>query len=135
MAKHFWKGRLSYIGYGGIGQQARDVLHVRDLFNLVQWQITNLGLQKGQIFNVGGGIENTVSLSELTDLCASITTNNIEIESSLENRPGDLPIYVTDNSKITDFSGWKPEINVQVMLNEIFDWLKKDEVILKSILS
>ena len=135
MAKHFWKGRLGYIGYGGLGQQARDVLHVRDLFNLVQWQITNLGLQKGQIFNVGGGIENTVSLSELTDLCVSITSNNIEMGSYLENRPGDLPIYVTDNSKITDFSGWKPEISVEVMLNEIFDWLQKDEVILKSILS
>lgn len=135
MAKHFWKGSLSYIGYGALGQQARDVLHVRDLFNLVQWQITNLGLQKGQIFNVGGGIENTVSLSELTDLCASITSNNIVIGSSLENRPGDLPIYVTDNCKITNFSGWKPEISLEVMLNEIFDWLKKDEVILKSILS
>jgi CDP-paratose 2-epimerase len=135
MAKHFWKGRLGYIGYGGLGQQARDVLHVRDLFRLVQWQIVNLGLLKGQIFNVGGGLKNTVSLSELTDLCSQITGNDIEIGSSLENRPGDLPIYVTDNSKISNFSGWKPEIGVEVLLCEVFDWLKKDQTILKSILS
>ncbi len=135
MAKHFWEGRLGYIGYGGLGQQARDVLHVRDLFRLVQWQIANLGLLQGQIYNVGGGLENTVSLAELTDLCSKITENKIEIGSSIENRPGDLPIYITDNSKIKEFSGWKPEISMEVILMEIFDWLKKDEKVLKSILS
>ena len=135
MAKHFWKGRLGYIGYGGLGQQARDVLHVRDLFSLVQWQIANLGLQKGQIFNVGGGIENTVSLAELTELCASITGNQIEIGSSIENRPGDLPIYVTDNNKITAFSGWKPQISVPALLQEVHDWFIFDQASLKDILS
>jgi len=135
MAKHFWKGRLSYIGFGGRGQQVRDVLHVCDLFRLVQWQIANLGLLKGQIYNVGGGLENTVSLAELTDLCSKITGNNIEIGSSIENRLGDLPIYVTDNSKIRDFSGWKPELGIQELLLEIFEWLKKDEKNLKSILA
>lgn len=135
MAKHFWKGRLDYIGYGGLGQQARDVLHVRDLFRLVQWQISNLGLHKGQIFNVGGGLENTVSLAELTELCTQITGNKIEIGSFAENRPGDLPIYVTNNSKITEFSGWKPELNVFTLLNEVHDWFISDETSLKIILS
>jgi CDP-paratose 2-epimerase len=135
MAKHFWKGRLGYIGYGGLGQQARDVLHVRDLFRLVQWQIANLGLQKGQIFNVGGGLSNTVSLAELTNLCSKITGNTIEIESYIENRPGDLPIYITDNSKITNFSSWKPEIGVDQILGEIYNWLILDKDILKLILA
>ena len=135
LAKHFWEGSLSYIGYGGLGQQARDVLHVRDLFSLVQWQIANLGLQKGQIFNVGGGLENTVSLAELTDLCTQITGNSLKMGSLLENRPGDLPIYITDNTKITNFSGWKPKIGIEFLLFEVFDWLKKDQAILKSILS
>jgi CDP-paratose 2-epimerase len=135
MAKHFWKSHLSYIGYGGSGQQARDVLHVRDLFRLIQWQITNLGILKSQIFNVGGGLESTVSLAELTDLCEQITGNTIEITSSLENRPGDLPIFITDNSKITEYSGWKPEISISMLLHEVHDWFKMDEVSLKAILS
>ena len=135
MAKHFWKGSLGYIGYGGLGQQARDVLHVRDLFRLVQWQIANLGSQKGQIFNVGGGLENTVSLAELTDLCTKITGNTITIGSSTENRPGDLPIYITDNSKIKQFSNWQPEIKIEQLLIEIFDWFKKDENQLRTILA
>ena len=135
MAKHFWKGRLAYIGYGGLGQQARDVLHVRDLFRLVQWQIANLGLQKGQIFNVGGGLQNTVSLAELTDLCTQITGNTIEMGTSLENRPGDIPIFITDNTKVTQFSNWAPEISVNQLLIEIFNWLCKDEKLLRSILA
>jgi len=135
MAKHFWKGSLGYIGYGGLGQQARDVLHIRDLFRLVQWQIANLGLQKGQIFNVGGGLENTVSLAELTDLCIKITGNIIDMASSLENRSGDLPIYISDNSKINQFSNWQPEINIEQLLIEIFEWFKKDENQLRTILA
>lgn len=135
MAKHFWKGRLGYIGYGGLGQQARDVLHVRDLFRLVQCQIANLSLQKGQIFNVGGGLQNTVSLSELTDMCIQITGNTIEIGSSLENRQGDLPVFITDNSKITEFNGWKPEITIHALLQEVYDWFIADEASLKAILA
>jgi CDP-paratose 2-epimerase len=135
MARHFWKGKLSYIGFGGAGQQARDVLHVRDLFRLVQWQISNLGLQKGQIFNVGGGLANTVSLAELSDLCAGITGNRIEISSSSDNRPGDIPIYVTDNSKIETLSGWKPEISVPQLLEEVYTWFNEDEHMLKPILA
>lgn len=135
MAKHFWAGKLAYIGYGGKGQQARDVLHVRDLFRLVKWQISNLGIQKAQIFNVGGGLDHTVSLAELTELCQSITGRSIEILKSEENRPGDIPLYVTDNKKITAFSQWKPEISVSTLLEEVFEWFKEDEVKLKPILS
>ena len=135
MAKHFWKGQLSYIGYGGFGQQARDVLHIRDLFHLVQWQITNLDLHKGQIFNVGGGLGNTISLAELTDLCSKITGNVIEIGSNFENRPGDLPIFITDNKKITGFSGWSPKIRMPDLLEEVYEWFLTDESSLKTILA
>jgi CDP-paratose 2-epimerase len=55
--------------------------------------------------------------------------------SSLENRPGDLPIYITDNSKITEFSGWKPEITVPTLLQEVHDWFIADEASLKAILA
>jgi CDP-paratose 2-epimerase len=135
MAKHFWRGKLSFIGYGGNGQQVRDVLHVRDLFKLLQWQISNLSIQNAQIFNVGGGLENSISLFELTSLCSAITGNSIEISSIAENRPGDIPIYITDNSRITQFSNWKPEISVKMLLDEICDWIVKDQKLLKSILS
>jgi CDP-paratose 2-epimerase len=55
--------------------------------------------------------------------------------SSLENRPGDLPIYVTNNSKITEFSGWTPEISVSSLLQEVNEWFIRDEASLKAILA
>jgi len=135
MAKHFWKGKLNYIGYGGMGQQVRDVLHVRDLFKLILWQIQNLNLLKGQIFNVGGGTFNSLSLFELTEYCREYTGNTIIIGSEIESRPGDLPIFITDNSKITQFSSWKPEIGINEILSEIYDWINLNENQLKPILA
>lgn len=135
MAKHFWKKELSYIGYGGLGKQARDVLHIRDLFQLLLWQLEHFDSIHGEIFNVGGGWSNTVSLCELTELCAKITGNRIPIAAHLQARPGDLPLYVTDHSKITTRSQWKPQIGTEQLLMEIFEWLRKEEQSLKSLLS
>ena len=41
IAKHFWKQKLSYIGYGGTGRQIRDILHIDDVCNLMSIQIKN----------------------------------------------------------------------------------------------
>jgi CDP-paratose 2-epimerase len=135
MARHFWKGKLSYIGYGGNGQQVRDMLQVRDLFRLLQWQLAHLQSGSSPIYNVGGGLQNSVSLAELTELCRDITGNRIPIGSTVENRPGDLPIYVTDNRRIHEKSGWAPTISNTQMLEEIHRWMVADEQLLKPILA
>ncbi len=135
MAKHYWKRKLSYIGYGGKGHQVRDVLHINDLYNLIEWQIKNINVHKSNIFNVGGGNKNAISLYELTEICEKITGNKIVIDSKLESRPGDIPLYITDNTKIFNFSGWKPKKSIVDILTEIHKWIKDDEVFLKSILS
>jgi len=134
VARHFWKKELSYIGYGGQGKQVRDILHIHDLFNLIDWQIHNFGLVSGEIFNVGGGNESSVSLKELTLLCEVTTGNKISINSVPENRVADIPIYLTDNTYVTNKTGWKPEIKPEEIISEITDWIKLNEYILKPIL-
>lgn len=134
MAKHFWKKELSYIGFGGEGKQVRDVLHIDDLFDLIDFQINNFSMFSGDIFNAGGGLEVSVSLRELTALCEEITGNKILIHSVKENRSADVPIYITDNSKITDLSGWKPSNNPHQLLSDIFYWIKSNENKLKPLL-
>lgn len=135
MARHFWKKNLSYIGFGGLGQQARDVLHVKDLFEAIQWQLKNIGTVHNQIYNLGGGLANTVSLAELTALCEQISGNTISISSDVNNRPGDIPVFVTDNSKFEQLSGWKPTRSVQQLLTEVHDWILSDQEFLKPILA
>lgn len=135
LAKHFWKGKLSYIGYGGHGQQVRDMLHVRDLFRLLQCQLAQLQSGPAPIYNVGGGLQNSVSLAELTEMCSDITGNRIPIGSVIENRPGDLPIYITDNQRVREKYGWIPNISIPQMLEEIHRWMVDDEQLLKPILA
>ncbi|MFP5041429.1 NAD-dependent epimerase/dehydratase family protein [Parasediminibacterium sp. JCM 36343] len=135
MARHFWKGSLGYIGFGGEGLQVRDMLHVRDLFELLDYQVKNLKTYKGEIFNVGGSIDISVSLKELTGWCEKITGNTIPINKVAENRPADIPIYLTDNSKITAATGWKPTIGTEQILSEIYQWIHANEKDLRPILS
>lgn len=135
LAKHYWKNELSYIGFGGKGKQLRDIIHIRDLFNLIKLQINKTELYNNEIFNVGGGTDISVSLKELTTLCEEVTGNKIKINSIKENRTADIPIYITDNSKITAASGWSPQIRPKEILLDIFEWMQSNEASIKKLLS
>lgn len=134
MAKHYWKQSLKYIGYGGKGKQVRDLLHVDDLVELIDYQIHNIEKFVGKVYNAGGGIENSASLKEMTAICERITGNTIQIDEVPETRTADLRIYVTDNSKIKNEIGWKPKKSVETIFKDIYLWIKENEKQLESIL-
>ncbi len=134
VAKHFWNQELSYIGFGGKGKQVRDILHIDDLFGLIDIQLNSIEKLSGSIFNVGGGWEVSVSLKELTQLSQQYTGNTIPISSVMENRPADIRIYLTDNSKVIKATGWKPEITVENIIEEIVFWIKNNEKQLEGVL-
>jgi len=135
MAKHFWKKELAYIGYGGLGKQVRDILHIADLVRLVDIQIHNIDKFNNTVFNAGGGLNSSASLLEMTQICQDITGNKIPIKSVTENRPADLRIYISDNTAIEAATGWKPEKTAKDIFSDIFHWLKDNEAALKPILS
>ena len=54
----------------------------------------------GNVYNVGGGLENSASLQEMTTICEKITGNKIQIDEVAETRTADLRIFITDNTKI-----------------------------------
>jgi CDP-paratose 2-epimerase len=135
MAKHFWNQKLAYIGFGGQGKQVRDMLHVKDLYTLIDFEIHHADQVNGAIYNAGGGLENSVSLLELTDICSDITGNTIEIARIAETRQADIMSYITDNTKITSETGWKPEHSIHSIFEDIYSWLKANEQQLKPILA
>lgn len=135
MAKHFWKKDLSYVGYSGTGKQVRDMIHIKDLFNVVDMQIHQLEKFNGQVFNIGGGRKISASLQELTHICEEITGNKITIRPVPETRKADIRLYITDNGKINALTGWMPQITVNEILEDIFQWIKNNEQQLKPILS
>lgn len=134
MAKHYWNQSLKYIGYGGTGKQVRDILHVDDLVDLVDLQIHQIEKFEGKIFNVGGGLENSASLLEMTSICEKISGNKITIGSETQTRPADLRMFITDNSLIEKEIGWKPKRSVEMVFEDIFDWIRENEKQLESIL-
>lgn len=135
VAAHYFQKPLSYIGYGSTGKQVRDLLHVEDLLRVVDYQLNHFAELDGEVFNVGGGVNNSLSLVETTQLCQAITGKSTQIIASSEERSGDIPIFITDASKIMDKTGWEPQIEPKVALENIYQWILHNEAILRSILS
>jgi len=134
MAAHYFKKELSYIGYGGKGKQIRDFIHINDLFNILDIQLNSIKKYSGEIYNIGGGIKNSVSLAQLSKICENISGNKIKIHSIKENRPNDILCYISDISKIKKVSHWSPVIDINKTMTDIYNWIKENENTLKNIL-
>ena len=59
---------MKYIGYGGFGNQVRDVLHIDDLCELIYLQIKKFKKINNKLFTVGGSKKSYISLVELTKI-------------------------------------------------------------------
>ena len=127
VAKHFFKKRLSYIGFGGKGHQVRDIIHINDVCSIILLQIQNLKKINNQTFNIGGGDKNKISLQDLTIKCEKITKNKIKISKNKRTSLFDIPYFVTDNSKIYKFYKWRPLHSIDRLLYDIYIWLKENK--------
>ncbi|GAB6037381.1 NAD-dependent epimerase/dehydratase family protein [Fundidesulfovibrio butyratiphilus] len=127
MQAHYFKRKLGYIGFGGTGKQVRDLLHPEDLFLLLDKQTSDWDKADGKIYNVGGGLGVSLSLFETTMLCRDITGNVIEVTGDPENRPADLGIYVTDNTRVSAEFNWEPKKSARDILEDLYAWIKDNE--------
>ena len=134
-SRHLFGGTLDYIGWGGTGQQRRDVLHVDDLYDLVRLQAEDLSTYQGRVFNAGGGRCNAVSLRALTAACEERAGRSIAIGSVADTHDSDIPWYVTDNAAVTAATGWAPKRTLDVILDDVFDWLHAHRATLQPLLA
>lgn len=134
VAAHYFKKSLSYIGYGGTGKQVRDLIDIDDLMELVDYQLHHFNELDGEVFNVGGGVSGSLSLLETTQLCQKLTGNTIDIRSVLEERRDDVPLYITDSSKVIQRTGWQPQRTPEQTLESIYRWIVDHKDILEPIL-
>lgn len=133
MLAHYFDRPLKYIGFGGSGKQVRDFLHIDDLVDLVSLQLGQLDSIRGNIFNVGGGVENSLSLLETTQLCEQIAQKQIQILPSKEERLGDIPIFITDSRKVATQLNWHPKRDAKQTLSDIYQWLSAEAKTLEKI--
>jgi CDP-paratose 2-epimerase len=131
--RHYFGKPLAYIGYGGTGKQVRDVLHVDDLCELVEEQLANFTAWDGWLGNVGGGLNNSASLRELTAFCQEITGRQVAIGSEPANRQADLRLFITDCRRLFARTAWRPRRGVKQTVADIFGWVRAHEKELQSL--
>src|SRR5436190_3684439 len=105
----------------GDGYQVRDVLYVGDLVRAFDAARLALPTTAGQIYNVGGGADNAISLLELMDEIEGLTGKHFNYKRA-RPRPGDQLIYVTNYSKLARHTGWRPRTSVKQTLTAICDF-------------
>lgn len=107
----------------GTGKQVRDVLHCSDVVNLY-FSAKDIEESYGHVFNIGGGIENSLSLLELFSMLEKI----LEIKMSytiLPWRQSDQKVFVADFTKASKILSWIPIINTNRGLEDILSWTEK----------
>lgn len=121
---HLKNLKLSYNGYGGFGYQVRDILHVFDFCNVVERAIHETQF-KNKTFWLGGGIENSISLKELTYVITELCGKSIRIDSSDSQSIVDAPYVVFSNESISHQTGWRPSLSVNDILIDQLNFFEK----------
>jgi CDP-paratose 2-epimerase len=109
---------LKYIGFNGTGHQVRDALHPKDLVPLLSRQMLEPDWEAPKIINLGGGVENSMSLKELSTWCEDRFGQN-EVLASQDIRPMDAPWIVLDSTVAQNAWNWQPKIGIEQILEEI----------------
>lgn len=117
----------------GDGKQVRDVLYVDDLIRLYRLAIDNIDQAKGQVFNAGGGLINTMSLRELLGHLESLTGKAIPFTYG-DWRPGDQRVFIADCTKVYNELGWKPSVSPSEGVRRLWEWTRSNEATLRSVL-
>jgi len=109
----------------GDGKQVRDVLYVRDLVDAFDAFLKRSKTLTGQVFNIGGGPKNTLSLIELMGLLEKLTGKRSKIRYS-DWRPSDQKVYVSDISKAEEKLKWSPKISPLDGLQKLVNWVSEN---------
>ena len=113
---------LQYVGFGGTGKQVRDCILAEDLANLVVRQMSNPDKSAPRVLNVGGGPDGALSLWEITQICEEEFGHAIQVGVSPENRPYDIPYFVTDCRRAQEFWDWKPSCRAPDLVANLCHW-------------
>jgi CDP-paratose 2-epimerase len=117
----------------GDGKQVRDVLCVDDLLRAFELVRSRTATTAGQIYNVGGGPANAVSLLEVLDEIEKLTGKRPSLKHA-KPRPGDQLFYVTDTAKIRGDAGWRPQMDLSQTLELMHEWWGENRKVFPGVL-
>jgi CDP-paratose 2-epimerase len=106
----------------GDGCQVRDILWIGDLVQAMRQAMARIDSVAGEVFNIGGGARNAVSVRQVIERLAEITGAEVPV-SHAEWRPGDQRIYVSDTSRAERALGWTAATGWEEGLERLAEWL------------
>lgn len=106
----------------GSGKQVRDVLHARDMITLYFKAAAQRDTVAGQVFNIGGGIDNSLSLLELFALLEEFLGIRLEYRR-LPPRESDQRVFVADIGKAAQVLEWAPQVSAREGVKAMLEWV------------
>lgn len=122
IAAHFARPITIY----GDGKQVRDLLYVDDLVNAYLVAVEKIDKARGEVYNIGGGPENSLSLLEYLKFLEKMVGRKIKVQYS-DWRPGDQKVYLSNNTKLKRDLGWAPKVSHKDGLKKLYEWVKENE--------
>lgn len=117
----------------GDGKQVRDLLYIDDLIDCYELCYRYAGRCSGEIYNVGGGREASLSVwVELKSLLENYLHQNLQVSYS-EWRPGDQKWYISEIQKISNITGWKPKIFPKEGIPLLIRWMEQHRTMLEGL--
>lgn len=107
----------------GDGRQTRDVLYIDDLAEAYALAVRHADRIKGEIFNIGGGPDNAMSLLELVRYLGEFFGRKPAL-SFADWRPGDQRCFISDIRKARQSFGWAPSIGVRAGIERLNEWIQ-----------
>lgn len=108
----------------GDGKQVRDLLYIDDLLDLYELALDNPDRVAQEVFNIGGGPENTISIwQEFGPLLSELTGRTPDVRYD-DWRPGDQKVYISDIRKAQRVLGWRPQVGVKDGVRQLLSWLE-----------
>jgi CDP-paratose 2-epimerase len=108
----------------GDGKQVRDLLYVTDLVEafdkFIHSEISH------EVFNIGGGPENTTSLLEFLNELREITGKQTKVSFS-NWRPSDQKVYISDITRVSKKLNWQPKVSVKEGIEKLVQWVTQNK--------
>jgi CDP-paratose 2-epimerase len=120
-----WPSRPPFT-VSGDGKQVRDLLHVSDAVRCYVAAYKHITTARGHAFNIGGGIENSMSLLELLQYLEKRLSTKLNY-THLPWRQSDQKFFVADNSKARELISWAPMTGKEDGIESVLTWEKEKE--------
>jgi CDP-paratose 2-epimerase len=118
-----WNGEPFTIS--GTGKQVRDVLHASDLIRLYRIAHDRQDDSIGEIFNIGGGQENSISIIELLNILQKkLSLTKGLAYRTVERRKSDQDVFIADISKAKRLIGWVPQMDCDTGIEQMLHWIQ-----------